>query len=75
MNEISNKIGSRYNELKRLILDGTRDDPTILNIDGLLDTIFALNDLCSNSIFRNEKLIKNFLENCNYIVGLVLNNR
>ncbi|CAF3538977.1 unnamed protein product [Rotaria sp. Silwood1] len=71
-NNNSNVI-SRYNEIKRLILNDFKNDPTILSIDGLLDALLVLNDECSNATLRREKTVKAYLENGIYFVWLMFN--
>ncbi len=55
-------IESRSDEIKRLILNSSINDPTILNIDGLLDAFIVLYDECSNATLRGEKTVAEFLE-------------
>ena len=61
----NNKINveSRYDKIKQLLLNDFRNDPTILNIDGLLDAFLVLNDECSKATLREDKPIKEFLKN------------
>jgi len=55
-------LESRFDEIKRLILNSSINDPTVLSIDGLLDAFVILYDECCNSTLRGEKAIGEFLE-------------
>ncbi len=55
-------IESLSDEIKRLILNSSTNDPTVLSIDGLLDAFIVLYDECSNGTLRGEKTIAEFLE-------------
>jgi len=55
-------IESRSDEIKRLILNSSINDPTVLSIDGLLDAFIVLYDECCNVTLRGEKKIGEFLE-------------
>ncbi|CAF3482214.1 unnamed protein product [Rotaria socialis] len=64
-------VESRYDEIKRFILDDYKNDPTILGIDGLLDVLLVLHDECSNATLRGEKSIKTYLENVKTFVSRI----
>jgi len=55
-------IESRFEEVKRLILNYSINDSTVLSIDGLLDALLVLYDECCNATFKREKTIIEFLE-------------
>ncbi len=55
-------IESLSDEIKRLILNSSTNDPTVLSIDGLLDAFIVLYDECSNGTLKGEKTIAEFLE-------------
>ncbi|CAF1588052.1 unnamed protein product, partial [Rotaria magnacalcarata] len=64
-------VESRYDEIKRFILDDYKNDPTILGIDGLLDVLLVLHDECSNATLRGEKPIRKYLENVKTFVSRI----
>jgi len=55
-------IESRFEEVKRLILNYSINDSTVLSIDGLLDALLVLYDECCNATLKREKTIIEFLE-------------
>lgn len=55
-------IESRFEEIKRLILNYSINDSTVLSIDGLLDALLVLYDECGNPLLRREKTIIEFVE-------------
>jgi serine/threonine-protein kinase MRCK len=55
-------IESRFEEIKRLILNYSTNDSTVLSIDGLLDALLVLYDECCNATLKREKTIIEFLE-------------
>lgn len=55
-------IESRVDEIKRLILNNSINNSTVLHIDGLLDSFIVLYDECCNGTLRGEKTIREFLE-------------
>lgn len=61
-NNNNNNIDSRFDELKRLILNTSTNDLNVLHIDGLLDSFLAIYDECCNVTLRGEKTIEEFLE-------------
>ncbi|CAF4359365.1 unnamed protein product, partial [Rotaria sp. Silwood2] len=72
MNDNNNiNVESRYNEIKRLILNDYKNDPTILSIDGLLDALLVINNECSNSTLTREKTVKAYLENVKAFVSRI----
>jgi hypothetical protein len=55
-------IESRSDEIKRLLLNNSSNDPSVLTIDGLLDAFIVLYDECCNTTLRGEKTIGQFIE-------------
>ena len=55
-------IESRFDQIKRTILNSTVEGQSILNIDSLLDAFIILYDECSTSTLTSEKPVKEFLQ-------------
>ena len=63
MSEIHrNSLGSRCDEIKRLIINHCASDSTVLSIDGLLDALLVLYEECCNATLKKEKTIVEFVE-------------
>lgn len=55
-------IESRFDQIKRMVLNPTGEGRSILNIDSLLDAFVILYDECSTSTLTSEKPVKEFLQ-------------
>ncbi|CAF4338828.1 unnamed protein product [Adineta steineri] len=58
-------VESRSEEIKRLILNYSINDSTVLNIDGLLDALLVLYDECCSTKWKRETAITGFVEYSN----------
>jgi hypothetical protein len=59
---MNNNVESRCDGILQLVLNDSIKDPTVLNIDALLDALIALHDECSNAVSRGDKTVTEFLQ-------------
>jgi hypothetical protein len=69
-NNNNNNVEARCNEVKQLVLNCSMNDPTVLSIDGLLDALLVLHDVCCSTALRGERAIAEFLQYSNILFCL-----
>ncbi|CAF1261292.1 unnamed protein product [Adineta steineri] len=68
-------VESRSEEIKRLILNYSINDSTVLNIDGLLDALLVLYDECCSTKWKRETAITGFVEYIRTFISRIKQNR
>ncbi|CAF1026594.1 unnamed protein product [Adineta steineri] len=71
LENLTDDVESRLNELERLLFNSSIKDQTVLGVEALLDAFIVLYDECCSSTLRREKTIAEFIEHAKSFVTRV----